>query len=176
MKQNWALIDTFGNLPDANNSPFYILETFPGCSKFKIPSTDVRTDLTLSTRLPSIQPQLLNPLIEFHRQNVTEYHYFFYHDYPKFFTTDLLMMSEDSEALRNAVAAFSALVYSTKYYSARELAFVYYDFAVVELRHALGAFKPDEYHVHIVIATAMTLATFDVIFHPYLVKSPTYLT
>jgi hypothetical protein len=115
--------------------------------------------------------------LEFYRQKVTEYHFFCYHDYPQFYTTDLRAMVADSDALRNAVAAFSALVYSTKNYNARELAFAYYDFAVVELRHSLGenVFIPDEDHVHMAIATAMTLATFDVSIPRISRKYHTYL-
>jgi hypothetical protein len=169
-RSKWTTsIEHFGKSPNAHEQPFYLLDTFPGFSKFGIPSTGFLMDVSLSEQMPSIQPHLITPLLEFYHQKVTEFHFFCYHDYPQFYTRDLWEMITTKsdvrpDALRNAVAAFSALVYSTKNYSARELAFAYYDFAVVELRHSLAenVFIPEESHVHRAIATAMTLATFDV--------------
>lgn len=71
-------------------------------------------------------------------------------------------MAEDSVALRYAVVAFSALVYSVKvqHCPALQVAFSYYTMAIRELQLLLNnlAYQKGE----TAIATALQLATFDV--------------
>ena len=72
-------------------------------------------------------------------------------------------MVEQSNALCDAVVAFSALVYSMKIdHSARVQAFLYYTSALQQLRVLLDQtiMNVDEYHI--AIATALQLASFDV--------------
>lgn len=99
--------------------------------------------------------------LNYYRENITEYHYFFYHDYRKFFKVELLVMAKQSRVLYLALAAFSAMIYSIKHPNARKQAFWYYALALTQLRDLLNAVTNlNEYHL--AIATALQLATFDV--------------
>jgi hypothetical protein len=101
--------------------------------------------------------------LSYHQENITEYHYFMYFDYRKLCTRTLLAMAEASDALRHAVVAFSALIYSMKVNrAAREQAFLYYAIALKELRALLDKFPMTVDECHIAIATALQLSAFDV--------------
>ena len=73
-------------------------------------------------------------------------------------------MIEHSDALRNAVVAFSALIYSVKIdRSTRVLAFSYYALALQQLRILLDQITMNVDECHMSMATALQLACFDVI-------------
>ena len=93
----------------------------------------------METRMISnSHPDVMQFFLDYHQKNVTEYHYFCYHDYRKFFTMELMDMAKLSNVLCIALVAFSALIYSMKQRSAREQAFWYYTLALRQLRELLN--------------------------------------
>ena len=80
-------------------------------------------------------------------------------------------MSEKCDALRHAIVAFSALIYSMKIdLAAREQAFLYYALALQQLRALLDEMERDSGDVtdgeyQVAIATALQLSVFDVLSH-----------
>ena len=74
-----------------------------------------------------------------------------------------MAMIQQPSALRDAVVAFSALIYSMKIdRSARVLAFLYYTSALQQLRVLLDQVTLSVDECHMAIATALQLASFDV--------------
>jgi len=107
--------------------------------------------------------------LSYHKENITSNHYFSYYDYKKICTTMLLAMAERSEALRHAVVAFSALIYSLRIdRTVREQAFIYYAIALQELGIVLRQHEMTVDESHIAIATALQLSGFDVPLRLYL--------
>jgi len=93
-----------------------------------------------------------------------ESHYCLYYDYNKFITTTLLAMAEGSIALRHAVVAFSALIYSIKADRiAREQAFEHYELSIQQLRVLLDKAPMTAEERQAATATALELASFDVV-------------
>ena len=114
---------------------------------------------TISTRVQSVKF-----FLHFHRQTITESHYFLYFDYNKFVTTTLLAMAQGSDALRHAVVAFSALIYSIKGDRiAREQAFENYEISLQQLRVLLDKAPMTIEERQAATVTALQLATFDVL-------------
>ena len=111
----------------------------------------------------SIRDRFVQFFIDFHQGNVNEFHYFCYYDYRRFCTRTLMVMIEQSSALRDAVVAFSALIYSVKIdRSARVLAFLYYASALQQLRVLLDQVTLNIDECHLALATILHLASFDV--------------
>ena len=72
-----------------------------------------------------------------------------------------MVMIEQSNALRDAVVAFSALIYSMKIdRSARVLAFLYYTSALQQLRVLLDQVTLNVDECHMALATAVTIGFF----------------
>jgi hypothetical protein len=72
-------------------------------------------------------------------------------------------MAEESDALRHAIVAFSALIYSMKVdRSAREQAFLYYSMSLQQFRVHLDDYPMTAAENHIAIAIALQLSSFDV--------------
>lgn len=118
-------------------------------------------ELLETQMIPNSQLDVMKFFLNYHRKYVTDYHYFCYHDYQKFFTTDLVVMAEQSEVLSIGLVAFSALIYSMNQRTARDRAFWYYTLALRQLRKLLNvAMDVSEYHL--AITAALQLATFDV--------------
>jgi Fungal specific transcription factor domain len=124
---------------------------------------------TSMLRLPhSLSPrsnhsQAVRFFLRYHRETITAAHYFRSHDYPKLCTDLILAMAEHSEALRHAVVAFSALIYSIKeHQGVRALAFLYYSKAMQDLRLLLNESTMDLQHCFVAVATALQLSSFDV--------------
>jgi len=132
------------------------------------------TTSTLSPRIISI-PQSVSPptdhtqpirfFLNFHRETITEAHYFRCSDYNKLHTKTLFAMAEELDSMRHALVAFSALIYSIKIHpDARVIAFVYYAKALQELRALLD--KPpaemEMWEWQGAVATALQLSIFDV--------------
>lgn len=162
-----ALIDSV-NLSRIN--PSNSLFTFPFSGVY--PSTFLDGFAQSSSR-PNTQelqiPSTLNSIqdsfffLRFHHKNINEFHRFVYHDYHKFCTTTLMVMVEQSGALRDAVVAFSALIYSMEIdRSVRAQAFMYYASALRQLRIILDQDRMDVEECHMAVATALQLASFDV--------------
>jgi hypothetical protein len=106
-------------------------------------------------------------LLDHHRREITEAHYFRWFDYPKFYTEILFTLcdkeTEPENPLRIAVAAFSALNRSIKQdQSWRPLAFIFYGSAVQRLHTFLHKPGMDLGECQIAVATALELAAFDV--------------
>ena len=111
----------------------------------------------------SVRSEPVQFFIGFHRETITEAHYFRYYDFHKLCTRTLLAMAEQSDALRHAVVAFSALIYSMKIdRTTREQAFLYYAMSIQQLRVLLSEVTLDGEASHIAIATALQLSSFDV--------------
>jgi hypothetical protein len=101
--------------------------------------------------------------LHFHRETVTEFHYFRQYDYHELCTKTLLAMAEKSDTLRHSVVAFSALIYSMKIdRAAREQAFLYYSMSLQQLRVLLDDDPTTTEEKHIAIAIALQLSSFDV--------------
>lgn len=72
-------------------------------------------------------------------------------------------MADNSVALGHAIVAFSALLHSmTNQGSPGEDAFEYYDSSLREFRRLLGLPMLDDKDIHVAIATALQLSSFDV--------------
>jgi len=99
--------------------------------------------------------------LDYYQTNVNESYYF---DYVTMRKNTLLALSEDYDALRHAVVAFSALIYSMKVNSvATTPALLYYTIALKQLRADLEKMPIVMNDCHAAIATALQLAAFDVI-------------
>jgi hypothetical protein len=123
------------------------------------------TPSALMVRIPELpKPTRSRPVqffLDYYQTNVNEFYYF---DYDKLRKNTLLALSEDCDALRHAVVAFSTLIYSMKVNSAaRTLALLYYTIALKQLRDDLDKFPIDINDCHAAIATALQLAAFDVL-------------
>ena len=129
----------------------------------------------LSPRVISV-PRTLSPpadhtlpirfFLNFHRESITEAHYFRYYDYNKMHTKVLFAMAEELDAMRHALVAFSALIYSIKIHSdARVIAFIYYAISLQELHTLLNKPVTDMamWEWQGAVATALQLSTFDVL-------------
>ena len=101
--------------------------------------------------------------LNYHHENVTHSHYFVDYDRNNFYSSILPGMAADSPALKHALVAFSALIYSLKIdRGAREQAFLYYALALQQLRELLNTIPTDTEECQVAIATALQLSTFDV--------------
>lgn len=121
----------------------------------------------------SLSPQGTRPLneafyLQYHREAISEAHYFRWYDYNKFCTKTIFTMADESQSMRHALIAFSALIYSIKiHHSARVDAFLYYSKALIELHQLLGKSPMELWECQAAIATALQLSSFDVclLFH-----------
>jgi Fungal specific transcription factor domain len=101
--------------------------------------------------------------LDYHRENITEFHYFRYYDHHKYNINILFQMADNSVALFHAIVAFSALLYSMNNQgSPGEDAFEYYDSSLREFRRLLEMPLLDDEDIHVAIATALQLSSFDV--------------
>jgi len=159
-------------------SPF---ERAPWLDTTSIGSPDglcLRTVSPLSTakfisRFPGQPVPLSSPdYLQFHRERIIAAHYFWHYDYHEFCTKTILQLAENSVTLHHAVVAFSALIYSVKFYypPARDYALAYYHWALKSFQIllpeiAMGA--QEQYTT--ALATALQLASFDVFSFSHLV-------
>jgi hypothetical protein len=127
-------------------------------------------EVTSIPRSPKLnRPQHVQLLLQFHREKIYSAHYFAYYDYHGLYTRLLPAMAEDSDALQYAMLAFASLVYSEKvqYHPAHQAAFTYYTMAIKELQPLLNTFihraRGGAREGELAIATALQLATFDVL-------------
>lgn len=105
--------------------------------------------------------------LKYHRDTVTEAHYLRFYDYRKFFTKIIFSIVEESEALQDAIVAFSSLIYSLKVEPrVKEFAFTYYAKALQGLRSLLNETTLDMKLCFTAVATALQLSTFDVCLIP----------
>lgn len=105
--------------------------------------------------------------LTFHKECISEYHYFLYIDIEELFTKELFAMATESDSVRYAMTAFSALVYSIKNNpSSTQIAFVYYKKAFQKFGSSLSKYsKPMETgESDNAIATALLLSSFSVRF------------
>jgi hypothetical protein len=115
---------------------------------------------------PADQTQPIRFFLNFHKETITEAHYFRYYDYNKLHTKVLFAMAQELDAMRHALVAFSALIYSIKIHpDARVIAFIYYAMALQELRALLDKSPMDMvmWEWQGAVATALQLSIFDVI-------------
>jgi len=130
---------------------------------FLVQSSANARAIQIPTIPKSIRDRFIQFFLNFHQENINEFHYFCYYDYQKFCTRTLMVMVDQSNALRDAVVAFSALIYSIKIdRSARVQAFLYYTSALKQLRALLDQVTLNVDECHMAIATALQLASFDV--------------
>ena len=131
----------------------------------------LRTVSPLSTarfisRFPGQPVPLSSPdYLQFHRERIIAAHYFWHYDYHEFCTKTILKLAENSVTLHHAVVAFSALIYSVKFYypPARDYALAYYHWALKSFQILLPeiAMGGQEQYTT-ALATALQLASFDV--------------
>lgn len=129
------------------------------------PALDTSTIAVSIPRSPgrSHQDQSALFFLQFHQEKILPAHYFVWHDYHDLVHTHLPAMATQSLCLKNAMVAFSALVFSMKFQRrAREIAFFYYAMSVSELRLLLNYPLPKD-EVNAALATVMQLASFDVL-------------
>jgi hypothetical protein len=168
------LIDSSGARVNITESPYFPSNSmlYPSLSAIRpsyfcegvVPSTRA---IQLPTIPKSVRDCFVQFFIDFHQGNVNEFHYFCYYDYRRFFTRTLMVMIEQPSALRDAVVAFSALIYSIKTdRSARVLAFLYYASALQQLRVLLDQVTLNIDECHMAVATTLHLASFDVFTFP----------
>lgn len=151
--------------------PFLTFETNPPsfCEGLllqtpKLSQSTSSSGLTCIPQAPrSTRNQNVKFFLNFHRETITGFHYFRYDNYQKRCTRTLLAMAERSDALRYAVVAFSALIYSMNVdRTAREQAFLYYAMSLQQLRVLLDDRPMNTEENHTAIATALQLSAFDV--------------
>ena len=148
------------NIPDANLSSF-CEGTLLQDRVHPKPALLRRTPVPRAPGSP--RDQSVQFFLHFHRQTIMESHYCLYFDYNKFITTTLLAMTERSSALRHAVVAFSALIYSIKGDRiAREQAFENYEISIQQLRVLLDRAPMTVEERQAATVTALALASFDV--------------
>jgi hypothetical protein len=126
-------------------------------------STCFRPQTIIIPRSPeSNRHHLVDFFLKYHLEVISPGHYFLYYDYIELCKCWLPAMAATSLALRHALVAFSALVYSYKGAGmARQVAFFYYAMALKEMRQFLeGSSIPEECNV--AIAAALQLSSFEV--------------
>lgn len=144
-------IDSLFNIPESQLDPFSTLK----------PSNYLET-MAIPRAPKTNQHQLVNYFIKFYRQVIRPGHYFLWYDHNQLCKYWLPVMTDSSIALRHAVVAFSALVYSMKVArTARQFAFFYYANALKELQQLLNGLLSFE-ECNIAIATTLQLSSFDV--------------
>ena len=130
----------------------------------KLPEAMLFPDQATVSRSPSsTRPEPVLFFLRFHAESITSAHYLVWFDYYELHTKHLHSMAENCNALRYALVAFSALVYSTKHrMTGNEIALFYYTMAMKELQSLLNDLANTDSEV--ALATALQLSTFDVHF------------
>ena len=102
--------------------------------------------------------------LSYHRQNINNGHYFWYWDHYRFFKDGLLELSNQSDPLRYAIAAFSALIYSFKVdHQMKTFTFFFYAKALQQLQEVINTVSMDsEASVYTTVATILELACIEV--------------
>jgi hypothetical protein len=100
--------------------------------------------------------------MSFHHEFVIPSHYFWYHDIRGFCRRGLLNLAGNSDSMRYAVAAYSALLYSVfkQDRKAREYAFLYYSQSIYCVQAFMKA--PSEISTLPLLATILELTSFEV--------------
>ena len=118
---------------------------------------------SLSPRSQSARASPIQFFLKFHRERITEAHYFRWYDYSKLSTKILFSLAENSDSLRFAMVGFSALIYSYKFHQgARQVGLFYYEKALQELRLSLNTSPMEIGECFTAVATALQLSSFDV--------------
>lgn len=118
---------------------------------------------SLSPRSQSARASPIQFFLKFHRERITEAHYFRWYDYSKLSTKILFSLAENSDSLRFAMVGFSALIYSYKFHQgARQVGLFYYEKALQELRLFLNTSPMEIGGCLTAVATALQLSSFDV--------------
>jgi hypothetical protein len=100
---------------------------------------------------------------KYHQDYVLPGHYFRMYEYQPLVKKFLPLMTEQSETLRYAFIAFSALIYSLKEdWQFRPIAFIYYAKAIQGLRLSLDKDPMTDTECQVAVATALQLFSFDV--------------
>jgi hypothetical protein len=157
---------------DLYTSPSNFAESLldsPQLTLFPISGSNALTPLSfsipksLSPQLVEAQSQYIQFFLKFHYEKITGAHYFRWYDYPKLCTSIIFSMAEQSNPVRHAMVAFSALIYSCKIHrGARTIAFWYYMMALRELRQLLNITPMNMGECLAALATALLLSSFDV--------------
>lgn len=160
-------VDGTGLLFDTSNPPMDMFTTVISFDQSFQPGLGFRSETITIPRSPkSNQHHLVDYFLKYHLEVISPSHYFWYYDYIQLCKRWLPAMAATSLALRHALVAFSALVYSIKVIDdARQIAYFYYAMALKELRVFLdGPLSSEE--CNIAIAIALQLSTFEVHFFP----------
>lgn len=157
-----------GLLTPPSNFPEYLLSSpqlssSPQSGTRPITPIPIVIPKSLSPQLQAARSQSSQFFLTFHREKITEAHYFRWYDHLKLCTSLIFSMAEQSDPLRHAMVAFSALVYSCKLNrGARVVAFWYYTTALQELRQLLNITPMSMDECLAAVVTALVLSSFDV--------------
>ena len=155
------------NLSPLEPSAWLVSDGIDSLDGFCVPTESPLSTAMFISRFPGQPVPLYSPnYLQFHRERIIAAHYFWHYDYREFCTKTILMMAESSVPLHHAVVAFSALIYSVKYYytPARDDAFAYYHYALLSLHQLLPTISTSTEKEYVAaLATALQLASFDVI-------------
>jgi hypothetical protein len=115
-----------------------------------------------------IRDDLIPFFLSYHRQNIDYGRYFWFCDPHRFIKESLLELTKQSEPLRYAVAAFSALIYSIQLdRRMKRFTFLFYAKAIQELQQVINFDSMDSMaSIHTTVATILELASIEVCNHP----------
>lgn len=166
------------DFPSVTNTSTTIPTVFCITEEYRDVSTRFSNVLNIPRSPTAYSPchLILQFFIKYHQEKIIPAQYFRYCDYSNFFTKTLLAMAENSEVLRTAVVTFSVLVFSVKgHQRVRPLAFYFYSKAIQGLYSILGEAEQDTFTFYTAVATALELASFDVLPHFYPADAKRYV-
>ena len=109
----------------------------------------------------SIHDDMIPFFLSYHRQNITYGRYFWYCDHHRFIKKGLFDLAKQSDSLRYAIAAFSALIYSIQVdHYMKKFTFHFYAKAIQALQNVINADSMDsQTSVYTTVATILELAS-----------------
>lgn len=116
----------------------------------------------------TIHDDMIPFLLSYHRRNITYGRYFWYGDHHRFIKKGLFDLAKQSDSLRYAIAAFSALIYSIQVDNQmKKLTFHFYAKAIQVLQQVINTNSVDSQDsVYTTVATILELASVEV--RPYI--------
>lgn len=99
--------------------------------------------------------------LSYHQRCINYGSYFWYYDHHRFIEKGLFDLAKQSDSLRYAVAAFSALIYSIQVdHHMKKFTFIFYAKAIQELQQAINNDSMDsDDSVYTIVATILELAS-----------------
>jgi hypothetical protein len=112
----------------------------------------------------SVHEDLIPFFLSYHQQHINYGRYFWYSDYHGFIKESLLDLAKQSDSLKYAVVAFSALIYSIQVnHHVKQYAFHFYAKTIRELQHVINTDSMKSVlSLHTTVATILELASIEV--------------